>query len=43
MKLAPRPLATTPRAAISKTAYLVGCAITVSLWGLVVVLVVSIA
>ena len=43
MKLAPRTLAMTPQAKISKTAYLVGCAITVALWVLVILIAAAIA
>jgi hypothetical protein len=43
VKLATRPPAVIPQARISKSAYLVGCAITVGLWGLVVVLAAAIA
>lgn len=38
MKPAPRTLAMTPQANISKTAYALGCAITIALWVLVIVI-----
>lgn len=43
MKLADRPLAMAPQASISKSAYLLGCAITIALWGLVILVAAAIA
>jgi hypothetical protein len=43
MKLATRPPTTTPQALITRSAYFAGCAITIGLWGLVLLLAAAIA
>ena len=43
MRLATRSLAMTPQANIQKTAYFVGCVITLALWALVIVIAAAIA